>query len=242
MLRKEERRRWRGRPHLQRVLRVVQAVDSDVVLHGGAGDGPEDGQLQALDGGGAQRLAHQAVRAQRLCEDVAGLFVHLDVARRGEILLPDHHHVLSRAEENVTRCKFKCPSEYKCMILGHRSRVSRMLAAASLMSDTLPECGGGSGTASVGPIYVRPLRQRQSQDVFLWLVRPGLLSTAQPLCPCPCSNPNTPVSCTLALIQPIMRDRRGITALYCERGRLTAVLWPIIRVFNGSGGTATGSL
>lgn len=35
---------------------------------------------------------------------------------------------------------------------------------------------------------------------------------------------------TLVLIQPIMRDRRGITAFYCELGRLTAVLWQIIRL------------
>lgn len=55
------------------------------------------------------------------------------------------------------------------------------------------------------------------------------------------SNPNTPASCALALIQPIMRDRRGITVFYCELGRLTAVLWLIIRVFNCSWGDGTGA-
>lgn len=94
------------RAHLERVLRVVQAVDSDVVLHGGAGDGPENGQLEALDGGGTQRLAHEAVRAQRLCQDVAGLLVHLDIARRGEILLSDHHHILDRKDGEVSRGAF----------------------------------------------------------------------------------------------------------------------------------------
>lgn len=58
----------------------------------------------------------------------------------------------------------------------------------------------------------------------------------------PLSNPNTHVSSPLALIQPIMRDRRGITVFYCELGRLTAVLWLIIRVFNCSWGTALGLL
>lgn len=80
--------------YLECVLRVVQAVHSDVILHGRAGDGAEDGELEALGGGGAQRLAHQAVRAQRLRQNVAGLVVHLNVARRGEVLLAHHHHVL----------------------------------------------------------------------------------------------------------------------------------------------------
>ena len=79
---------------LEGVLRVVQAVHSDVVLQRGGGDGPEDGQLQPLGGGLADGLAHQAVGAQGLGEDVAGLLVHLDVAGSGEVLLPHHHHLL----------------------------------------------------------------------------------------------------------------------------------------------------
>lgn len=89
--------------YLECVLRVVQAVHSDVILHGRAGDGAEDGELEALGGGGAQGLAHQAVRAQRLGQDVAGLVVHLNVARRGEVLLAHHNHVLRwRQEKHVT--------------------------------------------------------------------------------------------------------------------------------------------
>lgn len=38
-----------------------------------------------------------------------------------------------------------------------------------------------------------------------------------------------------------LRDRRGITVFYCELGRLTAVLWLIIRVFNCSWGDGTGA-
>lgn len=85
--------------YLESILRVVQAVDPDVVLHGGAGDRAENGQFEALDGGGAQRLAHEAVRAQRLRQDVAGLVVHLNVTRRGEVFLPYHHHILRRGRE-----------------------------------------------------------------------------------------------------------------------------------------------
>lgn len=80
--------------YLECVLRVVQAVDSDVILHGRAGDGTEDGQFEALDGGGAEGLAHETVRTQGLRQDVAGLLVHLDVAWRGEVFLPYHHHIL----------------------------------------------------------------------------------------------------------------------------------------------------
>lgn len=89
-----ERRRESDGSYLESVLGVVQAVDPDVVLHGGAGDRPENSQLEALDGGGAQRLAHQAVGAQRLRQDVARLVIHLDVTRRGKVLLADHHHIL----------------------------------------------------------------------------------------------------------------------------------------------------
>lgn len=85
--------------YLESILRVVQAVDPDVVLHGGAGDRAENGQFEALDGGSAQRLAHEAVRAQRLRQDVAGLVVHLNVTRRGEVFLPNHHHILRHGRE-----------------------------------------------------------------------------------------------------------------------------------------------
>lgn len=94
------------RIHLECVLRVVQAVDPDVILHGRAGDGAKNGELEALGGRSAQGLAHQAVCTQRLCQDVAGLVIHLNIARRGEVLLPDHHHVLQRGQEEhktVTR-------------------------------------------------------------------------------------------------------------------------------------------
>lgn len=87
------------RIHLECVLRVVQAVDPDVILHGRAGDRAKNGQFEALSGRSAQRLAHQTVCTQRLCQDVAGLVVHLNIARRGEVLLTDHHHVLQRGQE-----------------------------------------------------------------------------------------------------------------------------------------------
>ncbi len=75
-------------------LRVVQTVDSDVVLQDGAADRAEDGQLQSLSGGGADRLTHQTVRAQRLRQDVTRFLIHLDIAGSGEVLLTHHHHVL----------------------------------------------------------------------------------------------------------------------------------------------------
>lgn len=70
-----------------------------MILHGGAGDGAEDGKFEALGGGGTKRLAHEAVGAQRLCQDVTGLVVHLDVARRGEVFFPYHHHILRSGRE-----------------------------------------------------------------------------------------------------------------------------------------------
>lgn len=51
------------------------------------------------------------------------------------------------------------------------------------------------------------------------------------------SNPDTSTSSTLALIQPIMRDRNGITVFYCELGCLTAMLLLIIRLLNFSWGS-----
>lgn len=90
--------------YLERVLCVVQAVDSDVILHGGAGDRAEDGQLEALGGGSAESLAHEAVGAQRLCQDVAGLVIHLDVARRGEILFAYHDYILQYGRKEKSKC------------------------------------------------------------------------------------------------------------------------------------------
>lgn len=85
--------------YLERVLRVVQAVDSDVILHGGAGDRAKNGEFEALGRRGAERLAHEAVGAQRLCQDVAGLVIHLDVTRRGEVFFSYHHDILQRGQE-----------------------------------------------------------------------------------------------------------------------------------------------
>lgn len=40
-----------GQTHFKGVLRVVQAIHTDVVLEGGAGDRAKHGQLQSLGGG-----------------------------------------------------------------------------------------------------------------------------------------------------------------------------------------------
>lgn len=75
-----------------------------MILHGGAGDWAEDGEFEALGGGGAERLAHEAVGAQRLCQDVASLVVHLDVARRGKVFFAYHHYVLQSEREREKKC------------------------------------------------------------------------------------------------------------------------------------------
>lgn len=87
-------KRKRSYFYLESILRVVQAVDSDVILHGGTGHRTKDGEFEPLDSGCAERLPHQAVRTQGLCQDVARLVIHLDIARRGEILLSYNHHIL----------------------------------------------------------------------------------------------------------------------------------------------------
>ena len=51
---------------------VVQAVDSDIVLEGGAGHWGEQEQLEALGSSHAEGLSHQGEAAQLLREDVAG--------------------------------------------------------------------------------------------------------------------------------------------------------------------------
>lgn len=80
--------------YLKRVLRVIQAVDSDVILHSWASDGAKNGEFEALGGCSTQRLAHEAVCTQCLCQDVTGLVIHLNIARRGKIFFSDHHHIL----------------------------------------------------------------------------------------------------------------------------------------------------
>lgn len=86
------------RLYLEGVLCVVQAVDPDVVLQGGAGDRAKDGQLQTFGGCLADRLAHKAVGPQSLCQDVTCLLIHLDVVGRGEVLLADHNNILETPE------------------------------------------------------------------------------------------------------------------------------------------------
>lgn len=88
-----------GATYLQGILSVIQAVHSEAVLQRGAAEWPEDGQLQALCGCFGGGLPDQGVGAEVLREEVAGLHVQLDVARGGEVLLANHHHVLRDKKE-----------------------------------------------------------------------------------------------------------------------------------------------
>lgn len=90
-----------GAAYLQGILGVVQTVDSDAVLQGGAAEGPEDGQLQALCGRFGGGLADQGVGAEVLGEQVARLCVQLNVAGGGEVLFSHHHHILRDKREGA---------------------------------------------------------------------------------------------------------------------------------------------
>ena len=90
-----------GATYLQGILSVIQAVHSEAVLQRGAAEWPEDGQLQALCGCCGGGLPDQGVGAEVLGEEVAGLRVQLNVARGGEVLLANHHHVLRAKKEGA---------------------------------------------------------------------------------------------------------------------------------------------
>lgn len=83
-----------GGTYLQGILRIVQTVDSNTVLQRGAAKWPEDSQLQALRSSFGGGLPDQGIGAKVLREEVASLCIQLNVAGGGEVLLPNHHHIL----------------------------------------------------------------------------------------------------------------------------------------------------
>jgi hypothetical protein len=87
--------------YLQGILCVIQTVDPDAVLQGGAAEGPEDGQLQALGSCFGDRMTNQGIGAEVLCEDVAGVCVQLNVAGGSEVFLSNHHHLLGYKREEA---------------------------------------------------------------------------------------------------------------------------------------------
>lgn len=76
----------------------MDTVDTQTVVQGEARrSGGEQCQLQALAGGPRRAgLAHEAVRAQLLHEDMAALLLQLQVARRRQSLLPHRQHILRK--------------------------------------------------------------------------------------------------------------------------------------------------
>ena len=87
---------WQGGAgrYLECIVGVMQAVDSDVVLEGGAGHGGKQKQLEALGRGHAESLSHQGESAQLLREDIAGAGLQLAVVEVGGCLLAEVQHVL----------------------------------------------------------------------------------------------------------------------------------------------------
>lgn len=81
-------------PYLECIVGVVQAVDADVVLEGGAGHRGKQKQLEALGSSHTQGLSHQGEAAQLLGEDVAGAGLQLAVVEVGGCLLAQVQHVL----------------------------------------------------------------------------------------------------------------------------------------------------
>lgn len=87
--------------HLKGILRVIEAVDADVVLQRWARQWSEDGQFETFGCCFGDGLSHQGVRAEGLCQDVAGLGVQLDVAWGSEVFFPDYHHILREKEATL---------------------------------------------------------------------------------------------------------------------------------------------
>lgn len=81
-------------PYLQRYRRVLQAVDSEAVLQGGAEGRGKDGQLEPLDCRAGVRLTREHVGAQLVQQDVAGPGLQLAVAGSIQGLLIQGHHFL----------------------------------------------------------------------------------------------------------------------------------------------------
>lgn len=87
--------------HLKSILCVIKAVDPDAVLQGRAGQRSKDGQFETFGSCLGDWLSHQGIGAEGFCQDVAGLWVQLDIARGGEIFLSDHHHILREKEAKL---------------------------------------------------------------------------------------------------------------------------------------------
>lgn len=87
--------------HLKSILRVIEAVDPDAVLQRRAGQRSKDGQFETFGCCLGDRLSHQGIGAEGFCQDVAGLWVQLDIAWGGEVFLSDHHHILREKEAEL---------------------------------------------------------------------------------------------------------------------------------------------
>lgn len=81
-------------PYLKCILSVIQAINPYVIIQSCAWDGPKNSQLEPLGGGFANRLTHQAVSPQCLCQNMTCLRVHLHIAGGGEVLLSHYNHIL----------------------------------------------------------------------------------------------------------------------------------------------------
>lgn len=75
-------------------MSVMEAVDPDVVLEGGAGHRGEEKQLEALGRRHAEGLPDQREAAQLLREDVAGSSLQLAVIEMGGCLLAQVQYIL----------------------------------------------------------------------------------------------------------------------------------------------------
>lgn len=81
-------------PYLEDILRVAEAVDTDVVLERGAGGRREQDQLEALGGRHAEGLPDQGEASQLLGEDVASLRFQLAVVQLRARLGAQLQHIL----------------------------------------------------------------------------------------------------------------------------------------------------
>lgn len=105
----EREGKWESNNYLKGILRVIEAVDPDAVLQWRAGQWSKDGQFETFSCCFGDWLSHQGIRAEGLCQDMAGLWVQLDIAWSRKVFLPDHHHIL---REKETKLELLTPQSY----------------------------------------------------------------------------------------------------------------------------------
>lgn len=73
---------------------IIQTVDADVVFQGWADQWPENAHLETLCSCFGDALPYQGIGAKSLCQDMASLWIQLDIAWGGEVFLSNGYYIL----------------------------------------------------------------------------------------------------------------------------------------------------